>query len=244
MISLPLSDPWVYLPAGVAALIWLGKLAIGHYVRKTVDHRFDRRIEDHKHELQQIIEHERFDMQRRLAGASLYLQTQHAAAAELYCAVRKAEGSLARVFMPADGFRLNGSNETDLRERMAQEEMLSGSQERLLELWRSDPGSFPQAFTAHVTELRLPLALNDLQKARNLVVMNEIYFSDETRAALIEFGHITTHIVNVAGREPWKVPDPAQPPLAEFYVSVSRVTALLRAELSDPPSAPIRRSLR
>jgi hypothetical protein len=180
-----LTDPWFYLL--LIALLWGTRLALQRWIHGAVDHRFALRVESHKHQLQLIIEEERFDLQRRLAGASLYLQKQHAAAAEIYSAVRVAHGSVSSLFGIQRGFDLDDFNEEDLREILTSSEVLKGKQDELLRQWQGNRIAGAKAIKQYLFELGLPRAERRLQEASNAMYLNEIYFSDETITALDAF---------------------------------------------------------
>lgn len=238
MLLQVLSSPLFYLL--LVGAVWITRLAIQHVVRGAVDHQFALRIEDHKHELQRIAEQERFDLQRRLAGASLYLQKQHAAAAEVYAAVRVAHGFVVGIFAPKQSFILDDCNEADLRKMMADYKVLEGKQEELLAKWRYDFKQGAKAIAAHFVDLRMPRALNELQTARNLIVVNGIYFSDAADAALAQFVGMADEWIRRAMYPPERDAEVAPLSREDLDAAIARVHSALRAELSDPPSPYIR----
>jgi hypothetical protein len=230
-----LSNPWFYLIA--IGTGWLARLAIKHVVRATVDHQFALRIEDHKHELQRITEQERFDLQRRLAGASLYLQKQHEVAAKVYVAVRVAHGFIVNLFESTTANRrLEDYNEADLRGIMAKNELLEGKQEELLARWREDRQLGADAIRAYLFELRIPQAEKVLGRAKNSIYLDEIYLSDSTIAELREFVEICHEWLRRAQLPADQGQQSGFPSRDALDDSVKRVHFALRAELSDPPS--------
>ena len=241
---MPLQLLWYTLfPSIAVAAVGLGVYAIRRYVASTVDHQFARRIEDHKHELQRIAEQERFELQRRLAGASLYLQKQHDAAAEVYAAVRKAHGSVATLFMPKLLFRLDDCNEVDIRSIMATYQVLEGKQEDLLAIALSDRKRGAELLAQHIFDMRIPMARNELQGAGNSIALNAIYFSDETDSALAGFVAMSERWIGMASDRYERGLDITPPSREDCAEAIARVHSALRAELSDPPSLRVRRVL-
>ena len=224
--------------AGSSVVVAIGGLvayAIRRYVADRVAHQFDLRIENHKHELQRIAERERFDLQRRLAGASLYLEKQHAAAAEIYVAVRNAEGAFARVFAPMELVVLDGCNEDDLRRKMAGYKILEGRRDKLLAMALADPEKGARALEEEIARTRVPVALNELRTAANLIVLNAIYFSGAADEALTRFVDVSQQLINTTALRP---PDEMRidpGTRKDLHEAVARVNAALRTELSDPP---------
>jgi hypothetical protein len=236
-----LADPWFYLFLG--GLISLTGLAIRQYVRRAVDHRFDLRLESHRAELQRIGEHERFELQRKLAASSLYLQKQHVAAAEIYSAVRVAHGFVSRLFGLQEGFTLEDCNEDDLRSLLKDMEVLKGKQDELLATWRIDKRRGIEAIEKHLFELRLPRAENKLQLARNLMYVNEIYFSDSTIEAFDKFVGVCLEWIARSKFPPERGERVKMVSRDELNGALERVQIALRAELSDPAHLPSRVSL-
>lgn len=229
-------DPWFYLVV-VGVAIWIARLAIKHTVRAAVDHQFAVRIEDHKHDLQRIAEQERFKLQRDLAGASLYLEKQHAAAGRIYQGVRIAHGFIIGLFsVPHTTYKLEDCNETDVRAMMQTCGFLEGKQEELLTNWRNDRSEGIAAIRAHMLELRIPLAEKEMGATRNTIYLNEIYLSDATIDELIRFVDIADEWIEVARltRDPGVAfTPPSKERIDDAVISVRRA---FRAELSASPS--------
>jgi hypothetical protein len=214
---------------------WGVRLALHRMIDSAVDHRFALRLESHKHQLQLIAEEERFDLQRRLAGASLYLQKQHAAVAEIYSAVRIAHGAVSKLFGLQRGFDLSDCNADDLREILSSAEVLKGKQDELLHAWREDRRAGAEAITLYLVDLTLPRAERKLQEAQNTMYLNELYLSDPAIRALDAF---------VAECDTWILRRQFPPQRGEPRESISRerldqsleqVQVTLRAALADPP---------
>lgn len=180
-----LTDPVFYI--GLAGVGWVVRIAVKKLIESGVDHQFAARLEKHRHELQLIAEEVRFELQRRLTGAGLYLQKQHAAAAEIYRAVRVAHGAVGGLLGIQRGLVLDDCNEQDLREILEKYEVLRGKQDELIVLWHQNRKDGIEKIQEHLLELSVPWTDRKLQEARNLMYVNEIYFSDESIAAFDRF---------------------------------------------------------
>jgi hypothetical protein len=236
-----IANPWFYVVGAAAAAS--ARVGAKRLIENTVDHRFAAKLERHKHDLQLLAEVERSRLQRELAGASLYLQRQHSAAAEIYAAIRVAHGAVSGLFGFQRGLSLEGCNETDVRELLSRFEVTHGKQEELIAIWRRDNTEGAEAIAAHLRDLAVPRAENELQRARNLMYVNEIYFGDATIEAYDAF---------VAESNKWILRRVYPPERGERVEPVSRETLdsslarvqeTLRAELSgttaltSPPAA-------
>lgn len=233
-----LADPlfWGFL-VFVGVLI---RTVVTRYVKKAVDHRFEARLETHKHNLQLAGEEVRFDLQRRLTGSALYLEKQHAAAAELYSAIRIAHGYVSRLFGLRHGLSLDDCNEDDVREILEHHEVLQGKQQELISAWQRDPHKGAEAVQNHLIELDVPRAEAKLQEARNAIYLHEIYFSDNTIRAIDEFVGVCNEWI-LRRRNPPQRGQKVKPySRDELNGALDSVQQALRAELVDPPPLPSR----
>lgn len=233
-----LVKPWVYWTAGpglVAIIAWLLRL----YVKKTVDHQFALRIESHKSELQMMVEQERFALQRKLAATGLYLEKQHAGAAEIYRAVRVAHGAVAGLFGAQASWNFDNCNQQDLERILEKFDVLEGKKEELITTWESDRAEGVDAIKQYLFSLRIPRAESKLQEARNLMYLNEIYFSDATIRAFDAFVRKCLEWIMRATFPPEPGERIKMVSRAELNASLETVQSTLGSELSDPPAIQI-----
>jgi hypothetical protein len=78
----------------LAVAIWVG---VKYFAKKYVDQHFNEKLEDHKHELQQIVEFSKFDMQRKFQDFMLFTTKRHEAYVALYDLYLTAEGMSRRL---------------------------------------------------------------------------------------------------------------------------------------------------
>ena len=228
-----LKDPYLYLILGGAGGLIL--LAARQFVRSIVGHQFAKKLESHRAELEMAADRARFDLQHRLAGGGLYLQSQHEAATAIYQAVRIAHGAVGSLFGAQHGYNFDDCNEEDLRDILEQFEVLKGKQDDLIEAWKGNKKKGQEAISDHLRELKLPTADNKLGAKRNQMYLNEIYFSDQAIQAFDAF---------VAECNKW-IGRRRSPPVPgekvkmvsrdDLNASLDRVQEILRHELSDPP---------
>lgn len=73
----------------VVATVWLG---IKFYAKNIVGNHFKKKLEDHKSELQNITEFNKFDLQRKLSDFNLYTVKKHDIYVELFDLFMRADG--------------------------------------------------------------------------------------------------------------------------------------------------------
>ena len=232
-----LVDPVFYVLALLVG--WFVRLILERIMHSAVDERFSRRIEEHRHQLQLIAEESRYALQHRLAGVSLYLQKQHAAAAEIYAAVRIAHGAVSALFGSQRSLSIEDCNEEDLREVLANNEVMKGKQTELIELWRQDRIAGIDAIRRHFYELTVPRADARLLEARNTMYLNEIYFSDATLLAFDAFVGECLKWINLRYWPPQPGVKAERLSREDLDKSLEAVQEALRTELADP--VPLRR---
>lgn len=228
-----LADPWFYIL--FAGLVSLGTLWVRTFVQRSVDHRFNLRIESHKAELERLVELEKYELQRRLTATSLYLQKQHSAAEVVYSSVRVAHGAVGALFGLYEGFNLGECNEEDLRTLLGQFEVLKGKQDELLGAWRENRQEGTKAIQDYLFKLRVPLAENKLQEARNLMYINEIYFSDASMGAFDAFVRECLEWIGRAKFPPHRGGIAKKLSRDKLNAALEEVQKAIRIELSEPP---------
>lgn len=76
-------------------VVWAG---IKYYAKKSVDQQFAKKLEEHKHDLQLIIEQNKFDIQRKMHDFSLYTTKRHEMYSKLYSLFMTAQGSVGSMW--------------------------------------------------------------------------------------------------------------------------------------------------
>jgi len=214
----------------------LARILLPHYLTKRVDAQFDRQLELHKHELQRVLEQDKFDLRRKLTAGSLFMQKQHAAAAESYSAIRWAHGEISGLFGMQNSLLLEECDRKELLNILFHYKIPGGKSSDLLSEWELDPKTGLAAIRKEIFNTRGRRAEAKLDEARNLMYLNEIYFSDTTRVAFDAF---------VAVCREWLMKSASPPERGMPYKPYSRpelngalesVRRAMRNELTNPTS--------
>ena len=115
-----------------AALVFRRALSRG------VDERFDKRLEEHKHELQLATEAARHAYQRDLADFNLYAKERHRAAASIWAKVRIADGAVGGLFGFGRQLTFEEFNYADMDAYLVSREVPEGQRLRILDVWDTD----------------------------------------------------------------------------------------------------------
>jgi hypothetical protein len=126
-----LADPLLYI---LGAVLGLGSLYMRRLIEKGVDHRFEERLQDHKHSLEVATEQAKYEFQRQLADFNLYAVKRHNAAETIYAAVRVAHGHVVNLFGLARGLTFQEYDDKDITAYMTAKEVPSGKQAEILAL--------------------------------------------------------------------------------------------------------------
>jgi hypothetical protein len=220
----------VALPFGGLALrTWVVRL-----IQAGVDSRFALNLESHKHELNRVLEQDKFDLQRRLAAGNLYMQKQHEAAAEAYDAIRRAHGDVSRLKATQDSHILADCNRADLIGLFEKFDVHGGKRDSLLAEFEADPAKGFASAERHLWSLRFPIAQEALRKARNRALVAELYFSAETRQAFQAFhAECSAWLIDFEMSRGQRDPD-ARERQEQLDSALEQVQLALRAELTDP----------
>jgi hypothetical protein len=207
--------------------------SILHLVEKRVDLQFGKQLASHKSELEHVLESHKSDLQRRLAAEGLYMQRQHEGAARAYRAIRKAHGAVADLFGIHRPVTLRQDlNLADLQSVLDSYEIYGGKQEQILAAWRDSPAKGNKLFSDHMFNMRLPRAQRALTTARNLMYLNELYFSDATILAFEEFNDACIGWTLRVEFPPERGDRIEERPDLDEPLKVVRLA--MRAELTDP----------
>lgn len=217
------------------AIFGLARLLLPHYLTKRVDARFDRQLESHKSELQRILEQDKFDLQRKLTAGSLYIQRQHDAAAKAYTAIRWAHGEIARLMGVEESRIQRDASRDDISELLDRYNTYGGKKAALLDSLDADREQGMIDIEAHIATLRAPRARAAMLKARNLVLENEIYFSEPTLKSFRAFNDLcASWCANVEMATADTVFPYDSAAADALNAALSAVKHAMRAELADP----------
>lgn len=167
------------------------------------------------------------------------MQKQHAAAAEVYAATRIAHGAVSQLFGGRSMPDLINCSDEDARAFLNEYGVSRRRQEELISEWLADKLRGAMMITDYLIELDIPLAETRQQEAKNLMLLNEIYFSDAT---IRSFHHYLT-VSNKWIRRRKFPPQPGErlDPVDHSMLdeSLAGVRNAFRAELGDVRDTPL-----
>jgi hypothetical protein len=173
---------WLAVVAGIAAplaILWL-KTWIQSRAQAGVKAAFDKRLETHKHELQQLGEANRFSLQRTMQEFSLFATKKHEVYAGLYRRVRLSEGRLADV---VSGVRITPTfldfDREDVEKFLTEMRYSARKIREVLEAFDVSPEKAVEAYEEHQPTVKLFRARKRLDSAISFFLLNELYLSPE-----------------------------------------------------------------
>jgi len=184
-LSALLTDPWLYLIVLVVA--GLARWYLKRRIEAGVDHHFSLRLEDHKQALGLAAQTARYGFEQQLLVVNLYAEKRHTAAVDVYKALRIAHGLCTGMTGFRQELTFEEFNDADLREYMTDRKVPRGKQDEIVERLVTDRTDAIGEMRNYVRMLERQEASNELRRARNTTYLNELYFDDETIAALDEF---------------------------------------------------------
>jgi hypothetical protein len=193
-------------------------------------------LENHKQALQLATEQARFDYQRKLAGFNLYNEKKHAAAAEVYTALRTAHGHISRLQGVRERLSFVEFNTEDIEEHMTSHDVPHGKQEEILALWGDDKAEAIKQLRPYLQMLEFQLAERKAQEAENCAVLNELYFSDRLIHSISDLLTIFRRWITYFKFPPEPGEDVPRPSQDELEKSLEAVHSILRSELAEGES--------
>jgi hypothetical protein len=174
---------------GFGALVVLGVLylmareSLKTLAARSVAHEFDTRLESHKAQLQQAAEGVRFDFSRQLRDVELFAAKRHQVSAELFTAIRKADG----VVRSLTGFRrdydLERMGAEDIKGVMVEREVAGPIQREIDALLSTDKKAAVKELKTVLRRIEIAKARTEWHDAHNLLLLSEIYLSDAVEKA-------------------------------------------------------------
>ena len=172
-----LTNPVFYLVLLLVA--GLARLYLKRLITAGVSHQFALRLEDHKQSLRLAAEAARYDYEHRLSQINLYATNRHAAAVEVYRALRVAHGRCVNLRGIRQDLTFEEFNESDLADYMLSYQVPTGKMEEILGRLRIDRADAIEDMRKYLQMLDVQEAQNELGRAKNISYLNELYFDDE-----------------------------------------------------------------
>lgn len=161
----------------VSAALWGG---VKYLTRKNVDRIFNQKMENHKHELQTILEFNKFDLQRKMHDFNLFNTKKHEVYPKLYELILMAEGKL---------FSLQGFRQVPDYIRMNVEELERSLKlnygfddvdlKWILENWESDKENVFEELKKLLRRVEIGNARSAVYDAQNFYLLSRLYLTEE-----------------------------------------------------------------
>ncbi|ARU61867.1 hypothetical protein CBW65_13125 [Tumebacillus avium] len=171
---------WYSVLLSVLVTSGIGTFLFQTFIRNKIKNLFDKNLESHRHTLMLITEETKFDFQRRIQDFSLFTSKKHEAYQELYKLILIANG---KVLSFSGGFKSELSFEEfskeDLEKYMTDKKVVSGKMKYLLEMLESNRRKAIKEMKEYILMIDFQKAWHSINEARNLLLINELYLSDE-----------------------------------------------------------------
>jgi hypothetical protein len=177
-------NAWAVLLTVQGLLLVAAPLILKKVAEASIDHVLSRRLEAYKAELQTVTETVKFDFQRQLHDVSLFASKRHGVSADIYKAIREADGHIRGLFGLRRTSTFEEFNEADLRNAMTSLKVPTGQQDTILAVWRVDRPRGIRDLNQYLRLLEIIRAREAFHEAQNLTLINEIYLSEAVTSAL------------------------------------------------------------
>jgi hypothetical protein len=165
--------------AGAGVILWL---ALPRLVNNLIDHQFSKKLEDHKHQLQQITLAETHNYQRLIRDFDLFTTKRHEIYPELFKSILIADGHVRNLRGGTYSLTFEGFNDKDIRQYLEEKNVPSGMADIFVESWKH--GGAVRKDT--VASIKKYIGRLDIQKARMVIddakryyYLSAIYISDD-----------------------------------------------------------------
>ncbi|WP_440960437.1 hypothetical protein ACN6KS_21305 [Paenibacillus nitricinens] len=157
-------------------VIWAG---IRYYAKKSVDQQFAKKLEQHKHDLQLIIEQNKFDIQRKMHDFSLYTTKRHEIYTKLYSLFMTAQGSVASMW----GYRqipdFAKFNAEELKKYLLENDVIEEKMIYFLNNWEfSERRETAKEIQKLYNNIEIMKARKEVIKTHNEHLYSRLYLSD------------------------------------------------------------------
>lgn len=147
-----------------------------------IEYGFQRRLEDHKHELSLAAEAARFDYQRRISDFNLYSSARHESYAELWKLIRAAHGRILELARPV-AQEFDYFDADDVEKYLIRKGIPSGKRTEVLQVWINDRSAGVAALNAVVASSDAHEAVTAFISVNNQFVARDLYLSDPVSKA-------------------------------------------------------------
>lgn len=150
-----------------------------YFTKRFVEHRFEKALNEHKHALDEKTEMLKHDLQKDAMSAQIAIGEKHKIYAELFRLVNIAHGAVFSMFGITRELTYEEYGEEDFKELFERWNTPQRKTLELLELYRSDRDKAIKAWREYRRVLEIGEARSEITKARNYLLINEIYMEDD-----------------------------------------------------------------
>jgi len=184
----------VITSAVVLTIIWA---AIKYYVKSYVNNYFIKQLENHKHDLQKIMESMRFDFQRKTQDFILFTNRKHEKYALIYDLYLRAEGKVRGILKIE--FNVKKISQLELHQLEAylkRHKLPENKVENILIDWvQGDKGKISSEIINLVLEVELSRSRELFNNAKNEFLLNRIYLSSDVTSLIYELNKQLNNIL-------------------------------------------------
>lgn len=173
------------LTSGIFALIL--KAVLPSILQSAMKLWFDKKLENHKHELSQLLEGTRFNFSRLMNDYSTFNQKRHETYAELYRLLLVAQGYLARYGTRlVERYEYNEYNEPGIRSLLKEMEFPDGTINEICANWDTDKKYAHTKIYERQDQMTLSDTRKVIREFHNQYLSRELYLSREVAVGFEE----------------------------------------------------------
>ena len=233
-------EVWIALLVVQGLLVAAAPVLLKIVAERAVGHAFDRRLESHKAQLTALNDTVRFDLQRQMTDVGHFAAKRHQVCAEIYHALRAAHGEVSAIDGLRREFTYEEFDEVDIERVLTERKVAHGKRDEILALFGSDRERGVRQMKDYFRVLDINAARRSHQNANNLVLLNEIYLSDE----LVDACQRVTRLVHGVLFDAEHPPRPGTPhgekEREDPHPALMEVRAIMRRELGRGYSGEVR----
>ncbi|MDN4067415.1 hypothetical protein QYF50_05860 [Paenibacillus vini] len=198
MVSFEMTPGTVALSLSGMIIILIGAAwaAVKYFTKKRLDHEFNKRLENHKADLQNIRDYNSFDLGRRLQDFNLFTTKKHSIYPELYEFLLIAEGKLSLLYNGIirtfpDFLNMNSEQlVVYLRENNFD---ISDDLDGIINEWDNNKKELLQVLYGEIRNKEMNEARQAIIKAKNHFLFSRLYLSEEIAASLDQLTKTMLH---------------------------------------------------
>ncbi len=173
----------------ILATVWAGTKYLS---KKYVDQKFNKKLETHKHELQTIMEFNKFDIQRKIQDFNLYTVKKHEVYLTLYRLFHEADGYARGMYGLRHVPDYKNHTSSEISKILDESEVGEERKKYFLERWESryENSSIVDEFSKLMDRIRVNMADEQQKKAHNEWIYSKLYLSENVDELCSELSNL------------------------------------------------------